>query len=345
MRRRTRGAGFTLIELLVVIGIIGVLMALLLPAVQKAREAAARTHCANNLHQMGLALHNYHDDHGALPPAVDTRFTAKWHWSWMARILPYIEEQNLFNAAVAFTNDHTTPEIWWEPPPNGTPGYASWSPWGGYVWGIFYPENPATASIVKTYVCPSDPWPHLGIAFTPYGNQTLAQGFTDYQGVEGTNYKTLDGVLFANRFVRLTDISDGTSCTLMIGERSNVKSLNMGAWFSGCGQLDVSLPPGTTQRGSGDVVMGTREINSQQSNEPVLNLCPPGPYHFQAPNQIKDSTGAIQPACDQFHFFSYHTGGANFCAADGSVHFIAYPGDAVMPALGTREGGETEEIP
>jgi prepilin-type N-terminal cleavage/methylation domain-containing protein/prepilin-type processing-associated H-X9-DG protein len=345
MRRPLIRKAFTLIELLVVIAIIGVLVALLLPAVMKARDAAFRTKCANNIKQIGLAIHNYHNDHGAFPPALDAHFNPMWHWSWMARILPYIEEHDLYNLALDFTMNHSVPVVWPEPFPNGTPGYASWSPWGGYVWGLTYPENPATAAVVRTYMCPADTISHVATELTPYGGQPLTQGFTDYQGVTGTDYFAQDGIMCVGKILHMVDITDGTSCTLMVGERSNTKDLAMGAWFSGCGQFDVTLPPGDQQRGSGDVVLGVREINSQQNPWPLVNLCPPGPYHFQPPNQIKDSTGQIQEACDQFHYWSWHTGGANFVAADGSVHFIAYGGDTVMKALGTRQGGETQEIP
>jgi prepilin-type N-terminal cleavage/methylation domain-containing protein/prepilin-type processing-associated H-X9-DG protein len=344
MSRTARSrSGFTLIELLVVIAIISVLIGLLLPAVQKVRETANRTKCANNMKQQGLALQMFHQNNRAFPEGSYNKFSQFWHWSWLAKILPYVEQDNLYRKAVDFTEDHTNKVTWPPKDPNGIPGYSSWSPWGGYLWNINgQPENPAIAVPVPVYICPSDPNP-LTFKESIMG-QPLVQAVTHYQGVSGINYSTNDGVLGSNIRVRITDIRDGTSNTLMVGERATSKPLNFGAWLSGCGQYGVGLSPGDEQRGSTDVVLGVREINSQH-NGPDLDACPAGPYHFQPPNQIQDNTGKINQRCDQFHFWSRHIGGANFLYADGSVHFLSYEVDNIMPGMGTREGGENFEMP
>ena len=173
---------------------------------------------------------------------------------------------------------------------------------------------------------------------------------TNYLGVSGTNAETRDGLFTANRQVRLTDITDGTSQTLLVGERGfrrgaltvidtteNIDNLRFGHWFSAPGQ----------RNGSVGVVLGTREVNflSGRSKLPWERDCPPGPYHFQPQRQIRDVTGSIREECDLFHFWSWHAGGANFLYADGSVHFLAYTADEVLPALGTRAGGEVVTLP
>jgi prepilin-type processing-associated H-X9-DG protein len=173
---------------------------------------------------------------------------------------------------------------------------------------------------------------------------------TNYLGVSGTNGETRDGLFTANQRVQLQNILDGASQTLLVGERGfrrgalaaidntdDIDNLRFGNWFSAPGQ----------RNGSVGVVLGTREVNfaSGKSRLAWERDCPSGPYHFGPPGQIRDTTGAVREECDLFHFWSWHTGGANFLYADGSVHFLTYAADAVLPALGTRSGGEVVALP
>jgi prepilin-type processing-associated H-X9-DG protein len=227
----------------------------------------------------------------------------------------------------------------------GVPGYAHWSPWGGWMFGLSEPgQNPGLDVVLKVFTCPTETEPRVVEIITSAGTQ-LKQAQTDYLGVNGTNYKTIDGTLASNRYVRLTDITDGTSNTVAVGERGGSPSLTYGVWFAGCGQLDTTLPPGDDQRGSADVALGVRELNSQQNGFLETDRCPPGPYHFQPPGQIKDATGNVNRDCDIFHFWSRHAGGANFLLADGSVRFLAYSADSVLDALGTTSAGEVVDLP
>jgi prepilin-type N-terminal cleavage/methylation domain-containing protein len=144
-RHRPRPAGFTLVELIVVLAIIGTLIGLLLPAVQNARHAALRIKCANNLRQIGMALHFYHDTNDGFPPAQVTHWYPQYYRSWLARILPFIEQDNVLRLAEAWRD-------------SGPPDNARWAPW--YTAHGTQPQNPVLASVIPTYVCPLDTLTH-----------------------------------------------------------------------------------------------------------------------------------------------------------------------------------------
>jgi prepilin-type N-terminal cleavage/methylation domain-containing protein len=371
MTRTSRRSGFTLIELLVVIAIIGVLISLLLPAVQKVREAANRTQCLNNCKQMGLALHNYHDTFKRFPPALDfgirpwkpaplTGYTP--YWSWMAYILPFIEQDNLWRNAVAWS--HLGDPI---PYPPGNNRY--YWPWGDWFDAYAFTKgpNPALGTVVKTYICPSEPR-NLGaepIALSSDGS-TTGVAFTEYLGVAGLQGDL--GVVPPNtdpsgsvpqppdnsgmlvysdstnrRKVNFASVIDGSSNTLMIGERPPSIDLASGWWFAGSG-FDGS--------GIGDVTMGAREWIYAE-NIPSGNIS--GIYGTGCPlTAVGFQPGSIQDNCAQVRFWSWHPAGANWTFGDGSARFITYTVDSPSgpPAVGmptpqttftqlcTRNGGE-----
>ncbi len=290
---------FTLIELLVVMAIISILMGLLLSAVQQVRGAAARMKCSNNLRQLALALHQYHGDYQVFPPGQRSYSNAdKMRYSgWALSILPYLEQVALYERSKA--------EYRATPSPFGPPAHA----------GLSTP--------VGMFACPSDsraPGPQT----TKKTNEVAA--LTCYLGVSGRDFSTRDGVLYQDSRVRFGDITDGTSNTLMLGERPASADLQFGWWYAGVGQLGT---------GSGDLILGVREQNLQ----PIMagSPCGPGAYPF--------SPGAFKDPCAMFHFWSPHPGGAQFAFADGSVRFLHYSADPVMPALASRAGGEVASVP
>jgi prepilin-type N-terminal cleavage/methylation domain-containing protein/prepilin-type processing-associated H-X9-DG protein len=300
--------GFTLVELLVVLAIFAVLVALLLPAVQKVRAAAARTKCSGNLRQAALAMHTHHDVHQCFPPGLTTQDTppADWHpyWSWMARLLPFCEQNNLYQQADAWAHTVTNPD------------QRRWWPWGGYWLDTPTPPNPALSVFVPLWGCPADP--RYSLVSNVDG---IRVAFTDYLGVAGTRGDwsgARDGILIPDHACAIAEIRDGTSNTLLIGERPPSKDLTDGWWFAGAG-YDGS--------GVGDVILGALEAGYAHTLE-----CPA--------TSIGLEPGQLDNNCSLPRFWSLHVGGANFALADGSVHFLRYQANAVLPMLATRAGGE-----
>jgi prepilin-type N-terminal cleavage/methylation domain-containing protein/prepilin-type processing-associated H-X9-DG protein len=352
VRSRPR-PGFTLIELLVVIAIIAVLIGLLVPAVQKVREAANRAKCQNNLRQIAVGLHNYHDTYRVLPQGVfwysgrsmildNSNNSPPWplnnpetkylYWSWLAQILPFVEQDPLYHQAEVWA---ATGGYWQTLSP---PYY--WWPWGDY-WDS-PPQvgaNPAVGTSVGLYLCPSDQRSLLATYMAlwgpgqSYGQYTIA--FTSYAGNAGTPGDFSDpypqGVLFPQSHVRLTDVTDGTSQTILVGERPPDSDLELGWWFAG-GGYDGS--------GVGDVLMGANEVGYANNITSLAGNEFPAGTNCVIPQSTVYQGGRVQDPCMQVHFWSMHTGGANFAFCDASVQFIPYSAADQIPALCTRNGNE-----
>jgi prepilin-type processing-associated H-X9-DG protein len=295
-----------------VIAIIGILIGLLLPAVQKVREAAARTQCVNNLKQIGLALHSYHDANNSFPPGyIDGNPAGPSTpdndvgpgWGWAAILLPYIEQQNLYNQI-------------------------------NFKAGVTTGNNVALSQLpLKVYQCPSDPYQQVfpiydstfttPIATVAHGNYVGCNGWEECfnnaggaaqgqgsDGLTGALGTGGNGVFYRNSKTRIADITDGTSNTIIAGERSGNHSPS--TWTA--------------------AVPGGRCPAWMANQPPTPYSPPPGPPYDNADwgeafvlahGNATHLPSADFPIYDPDTFYSMHTGqGANFLFGDGSVHFL-----------------------
>jgi prepilin-type processing-associated H-X9-DG protein len=367
--------------LLVVIAIIAVLIGLLLPAVQKVREAANRAKCQNNLKQIGLAMHNYHDTHLAFPPGLDNfpgtaaQRNKYWGLSWIVRLLPFAEQQNISNQMDAYESTAVSKAEFYSP----------WVPFDQAKGTGF--QGLSTAQPI--FGCPSDSrtlsaadakGEKIGL-----GSATIKVAFTGYMGVSGVSHRGGGGAVVLNNEhddfagnrqyqtgtgpltgmngilvprqsnvltpraiggVKFSDITDGTSNTFMVGERPPSADLEFGWLWADLGASAFGQQV-NQQKGDGEagVLLGVSERNDgpsqavwhHEDNSPCLA----GHPLAANPAAYKFAPGRLTDQCDMFHYWSLHSGGLNMLMGDGSCRFVSYSMEPwVQRAMATRNGGE-----
>jgi prepilin-type N-terminal cleavage/methylation domain-containing protein/prepilin-type processing-associated H-X9-DG protein len=311
--RRQTSAGFTLIELLVVIAIIAVLISLLLPAVQSAREAARRAQCLNNMKQIGVALHTYHEIHNTFPPGYVSYFrrdggdegTAEDDigpgWGWASQILPQMEQTAVHNA-INFSLSMT---------------YAA--------------NETAQLTRISSYLCPSDFTPNRVPVRDETNTQTIyTVGTSNYVGVYGIGEigeapGRGNGTFFRNSRVGVGQMTDGSSNTIVVGERSH--NLSYVTW---------------TGRAIGGWLFTTSSFEGGTNKfvpDPEESFC-----MILGPIEIEEGESPRTPNRPAAHvedYWSRHPGGVNFLFGDGSVRFVKDSiNEFVYAGLATRNGGE-----
>lgn len=346
---RHRRKGFTLIELLVVIAIIAVLIALLLPAVQQAREAARRTQCKNNLKQIGLAVHNYHDTFNVLPFGKGFKYNGcpgYARWSQHAMMLPYFEQAPLYNS-INFSLCPDTPGM------NGTIPFMPQSPSPGNV------NTVACQTRIPGFFCPSD----LGVGSGGWGGQNnypANQGgwLCDRSDTPALNPGDISpsevqtGIFYYLSQVRFRDVTDGTSSTCFFSEKVRGQGGSTPTAFD----LFVILPQTTL-----DATYQTcQSVNTQSASALSTRWgwswvmgenCCTQYNHVAVPNSTSCAgagafaNGDMTNMAMQVSANSRHVGGVHAMMGDGTVKFVSSNIDLnVWRAVGTRAGNETADV-
>lgn len=310
VKRRSRSRGFTLIELLVVIAIIAILIALLLPAVQQAREAARRSQCKNNLKQIALAFHNYHDTHRVFPFATISRINgvapngnSNTRQNWFHMLLPYIDQAPLYN--------QFSPQ--WEA--NVIP--TSWT---------------GNTTVIPAFQCPSDPENPKTVNQGFHGNYLPCTG-SSHAGANNT-FAVTNGLLYPLSRTGIRNVTDGTTNTAMFSEIRLQKD-NIGT-ASGTGNVLCGSPHDL--RG--------RYYNMHHGNGTFSTIRPP---NTTVGDVMQYCQGSVNVPCRQcsnglteVHARSWHTGGVHLALVDGSIRFISDNiNTATFQAIGTIGGNET----